>query len=177
MVAIAATSALLVGFLAGLISFKVKPVVPAVRRDDHRRPARGDHPATPSEYAELVNVADAVLQPGRASGSIHPGSAAPRERWPLMLVPRTSHQPDRPAWDCLACDEPWPCAPGKVEVAERGLVHRRSLRLYLESCAIDMIDDRADGHHASGRDDAITAQETQRAAERAARGAPVARRA
>jgi hypothetical protein len=34
-------------------------------------------------------------------------------------------------------------------------VHRRSLRLYLESCAIDMIDDRAGGHPASGRDDAI----------------------
>ncbi|WP_249997508.1 hypothetical protein [Actinoplanes sp. M2I2] len=34
-------------------------------------------------------------------------------------------------------------------------MNRRSLRLYLESCAIDMIDDRADGHHVSGRDDAI----------------------
>ncbi|MEU4693769.1 hypothetical protein [Actinoplanes sp. NPDC023714] len=34
-------------------------------------------------------------------------------------------------------------------------MHRRSLRLYLESCAIDMIDDRAGGHHAGGRDDAI----------------------
>ncbi|MBW6434507.1 hypothetical protein KZ829_12270 [Actinoplanes hulinensis] len=72
-----------------------------------------------------------------------------------MLVPRTPHQPDRPAWDCLACGEPWPCAPGKVELAEQGAVHRRSLRLYLESCAIDMIDDRADGHRASGRDDGI----------------------
>jgi hypothetical protein len=40
-------------------------------------------------------------------------------------------------------------------LAEQGAVHRRSLRLYLESCAIDMIDDRADGHRASGRDDAI----------------------
>ncbi|GAA0446927.1 hypothetical protein Aca07nite_57500 [Actinoplanes capillaceus] len=34
-------------------------------------------------------------------------------------------------------------------------MHRRSLRLYLESCAIDMIDDRAVGHRAGGRDDAI----------------------
>jgi hypothetical protein len=72
-----------------------------------------------------------------------------------MLVPKTPHQPDRPTWDCLACGEPWPCAPGKVELTEQGAVHRRSLRLYLESCAIDMIDDRADGHCASGRDDAI----------------------
>jgi hypothetical protein len=69
-----------------------------------------------------------------------------------MLVPRAAHQPDRPTWDCLACGEPWPCAPGK---AEQGAVHRRSLRLYLESCAIDMIDDRADGHRVSGRDEAI----------------------
>ncbi len=72
-----------------------------------------------------------------------------------MLVPRTPHQPDRPTWDCLACGEPWPCAPGKVELVEQGSVHRRSLRLYLESCAIDMIDDRVDGHRVSGRDDAI----------------------
>ncbi|MEV4638096.1 hypothetical protein AB0J80_12165 [Actinoplanes sp. NPDC049548] len=34
-------------------------------------------------------------------------------------------------------------------------MHRRSLRLYLESCAIDMIDDRRDGHPASGRDNSI----------------------
>jgi hypothetical protein len=72
-----------------------------------------------------------------------------------MLVPRTPHQPDRPTWDCLACGEPWPCAPGKVELAEQGVVHRRSLRLYLESCAIDMIDDRAAGHHTRGCDDAV----------------------
>jgi hypothetical protein len=72
-----------------------------------------------------------------------------------MFVPRTPHQPDRPTWDCLACGAPWPCAPGKVELAEQGSVHRRSLRLYLESCAIDMIDDRRDGHPASGRDDSI----------------------
>jgi hypothetical protein len=73
----------------------------------------------------------------------------------MMLVPRTPHQPNRPTWDCLACGEPWPCAPGKVELAEQGAVHRRSLRLYLESCAIDMIDDRADGHRARPRDNAI----------------------
>ncbi|GIF44644.1 hypothetical protein [Actinoplanes xinjiangensis] len=66
-----------------------------------------------------------------------------------MLVPRTPHQPDRPTWDYLACGEPWPCALGKAELAEQGAVHRRSLRLYLESCAIDMIDNRADGHRAS----------------------------
>ncbi|GLW33296.1 hypothetical protein Areg01_62340 [Actinoplanes regularis] len=72
-----------------------------------------------------------------------------------MLVPRTPHQPDRPTWDCVACDEPWPCAPGKVELAEQGAVHRRSLRLYLESCAIDLIDDRVGGHRASGGGDGI----------------------
>ncbi|MEU4162965.1 hypothetical protein [Actinoplanes sp. NPDC026670] len=73
----------------------------------------------------------------------------------MMLVPRTRHQPGRPSWDCLACGAPWPCAPGKVELAEQGTVHRRSLRLYLESCVIDMIDDRAGGHRTSLRDSAI----------------------
>lgn len=73
----------------------------------------------------------------------------------MMLVPRTRHQPGRPSWDCLACGEPWPCAPGKVGLAEQGTVHRRSLRLYLESCVIDMIDDRAGGHRTSLRDSAI----------------------
>jgi hypothetical protein len=73
----------------------------------------------------------------------------------MMLVPTTPHQPNRPTWDCLACCEPWPCAPGKVELAEQGAAHRRSLRLYLESCGIELIDDRADGHRASGLDNAI----------------------
>ncbi|WP_285556698.1 hypothetical protein [Actinoplanes regularis] len=34
-------------------------------------------------------------------------------------------------------------------------MHRRSLRLYLESCAIDLIDDRVGGHRASGGGDGI----------------------
>ncbi len=130
-------------------------MVPALRRVYHRRPTRRYHPATRAEHATLGDASNAVLQPGRASGSTHPGSATPRERWPLMLVPRTPHQPDRPTWDCLACGEPWPCAPGKAELAEQSAVHRPSLRLYLESCMIDMIDDLADGQHVSGRDDAI----------------------
>jgi len=52
-VAIAVTSALLVGFLAGLISFKVKsrwcPQCGAMTTADF---ARGGQPATPGEHAE-----------------------------------------------------------------------------------------------------------------------------
>lgn len=28
------------------------------------------------------------------------------------------HLPERPSWRCLACDNDWPCAPAKQQLAE-----------------------------------------------------------
>ncbi|MEU7608407.1 hypothetical protein [Micromonospora sp. NPDC049204] len=28
------------------------------------------------------------------------------------------HAPNKPGWDCLQCEQPWPCAPAKVTLSE-----------------------------------------------------------
>ncbi|MFC4063668.1 hypothetical protein [Actinoplanes subglobosus] len=58
----------------------------------------------------------------------------------VMLTPRTEHQPNRPSWNCRKCEEAWPCAPGKVELAEQ-YMNRNILFLYLASAAIEMLED------------------------------------
>ena len=58
-----------------------------------------------------------------------------------MLVPRTAHQGERPAWDCKVCGEPWPCAVAKVELAEQYRKFQYGLSLLLGSYLIEAIDD------------------------------------
>ncbi|GAA2875136.1 hypothetical protein Acy02nite_36290 [Actinoplanes cyaneus] len=62
-----------------------------------------------------------------------------------MLVPRTEHVGERPAWDCRVCGLPWPCATAKVELAEQYQKFPHGLAVYLGSCLIEAIDDCAAG--------------------------------
>lgn len=41
------------------------------------------------------------------------------------------HQPDRPEWDCLACQQPWPCPPGRVRLGEAYTGDRVGLAVYM----------------------------------------------
>jgi hypothetical protein len=43
----------------------------------------------------------------------------------------TEHMPQRPGWDCLACGQPWPCAPAKVQLGEEYQGQGSGLMLYL----------------------------------------------
>ncbi|MGX6605130.1 hypothetical protein ACWKSP_23790 [Micromonosporaceae bacterium Da 78-11] len=53
----------------------------------------------------------------------------------------TSHRARRPSWDCVVCQETWPCAPAKVDMSEEYVNDRLSLMLYLSIKLIDAIDD------------------------------------
>ncbi|MFI5840507.1 hypothetical protein ACIA8K_12445 [Catenuloplanes sp. NPDC051500] len=50
-----------------------------------------------------------------------------------------------PGKDCRVCDEPWPCAPAKVELLEEHGRTPSALRLYLFAHLTDAIDMRMDG--------------------------------
>ena len=54
-----------------------------------------------------------------------------------MLAPRTEHVAARPTWDCLVCEQPWPCAIAKVELSEQ--YTPTSLNLFLASCWFEAI--------------------------------------
>lgn len=57
----------------------------------------------------------------------------------MAIEPRTWHRADRPSWDCVICNLPWPCAPAKVELAEEFLEDSTSGTIYLTMsmhCAI-----------------------------------------
>ena len=58
-----------------------------------------------------------------------------------FVEPLTWHRADRPSWYCVICDQPWPCAPAKVELAEEFLNDRVSGTIYLAMCMHDAIDD------------------------------------
>ena len=45
-----------------------------------------------------------------------PPTAGPRSTTAVLVV---SHVPLRPGFDCARCGQPWPCPPGKVELAEQ----------------------------------------------------------
>jgi hypothetical protein len=50
------------------------------------------------------------------------------------------HIADRPSWDCLACEKPWPCDPAREQLA--GEMDSMQLAMYawvnLEEAAEDM---------------------------------------
>ena len=62
-----------------------------------------------------------------------------------MLIPRTDHLGERPAWDCKVCGRPWPCAAAKVELAEQYRRFPTGLAVYLGSCLVEAIDDCSAG--------------------------------
>ena len=61
------------------------------------------------------------------------------------------HRAGRPSWDCVVCQQPWPCAPVKVELAEEFVHDRVSGTIYLAMCMHDAIDD---SFHRAGPDPA-----------------------
>lgn len=58
-------------------------------------------------------------------------------------MPATWHLPRRPGWDCVVCQEPWPCAPAKADLLDEYGAERTSLVLYLSLQMIEAIDDIA----------------------------------
>jgi hypothetical protein len=40
-----------------------------------------------------------------------------------------NHAPQRPSWDCIACDEPWPCRPAKIQMLNEARNSMTSLRI------------------------------------------------
>ncbi|MEV4212908.1 flavin reductase [Micromonospora sp. NPDC049662] len=43
------------------------------------------------------------------------------------------HLPRRPQWDCLACEQDWPCDPARVRLAEAYGDNRINLAMYVGS--------------------------------------------
>lgn len=41
------------------------------------------------------------------------------------------HLPRRPQWDCQACEQPWPCDPARVRLAEVYGANRVNLAIYV----------------------------------------------
>lgn len=39
------------------------------------------------------------------------------------------HTPGRPSWDCLACEQPWPCDPARETLV--GDMERKALVIYM----------------------------------------------
>jgi hypothetical protein len=62
-----------------------------------------------------------------------------------MLRPRTEHLARRPSWDCRVCEQPWPCAVAKVDLAEQFARWSAELRLYLSESMYEAIEDMRAG--------------------------------
>jgi len=61
------------------------------------------------------------------------------------LCPRTEHLARRPSWDCLVCEQPWPCAVAKVDLAEQFARWPAQLTLYLGATMYEAIEDMRAG--------------------------------
>lgn len=79
-----------------------------------------------------------LRSPGRKWG---PGMTVFDEPRTEATEPLTWHRAGRPAWDCLVCHQPWPCAPAKVELAEEFANDRVSGTIYLAMSLHDAIND------------------------------------
>ena len=58
-----------------------------------------------------------------------------------MRSPRMLHTPWRPAWDCAACGEPWPCAAAKAELLAVYDIEDAELRRLLSFSFVKVVDD------------------------------------
>lgn len=52
------------------------------------------------------------------------------------------HCPDRPAWDCRVCAQPWPCGPARVDMRDE--MDRVALSVYMWLNLGDAVLDLAD---------------------------------
>ncbi len=81
---------------------------------------------------------------GRTGTPPPPASANPApDRQPGMktVITETEHTPTRPGWWCAMCGADWPCAPAKVELAEKYINDNAALKLYLAQRQWEAIDD------------------------------------
>jgi hypothetical protein len=47
------------------------------------------------------------------------------------VVTGGEHLPQRPSWDCLACEQPWPCDPAREHLTTEFRWMRFSLSVYM----------------------------------------------
>ena len=67
----------------------------------------------------------------------------------MMPVPRTEHIAQRPSWDCRVCEQPWPCAVAKVDLAEQFAHRPTRLKIYMRSNMYEAIEDMRAGTRGS----------------------------
>jgi len=56
-------------------------------------------------------------------------------------APRAEHLAERPSWDCRVCQQPWPCAVAKVDLATEYLQRPTALTFYLSTYLYQAIED------------------------------------
>jgi hypothetical protein len=56
----------------------------------------------------------------------------------------TTHHPERPAWRCRECGDPWPCEQAHTDLNAEFADNRMSLMMLLAAHALDAIDDGVD---------------------------------
>lgn len=61
-------------------------------------------------------------------------------------MPKLEHIPTRPGFDCSLCEEPWPCAPAKVQLAEEYIGARPALMMYLSLQLYDALTEAIHDH-------------------------------
>lgn len=55
--------------------------------------------------------------------------------------PNLVHLGGRPTWDCLACGQPWPCAPAKAQLLAEFQLYPSSLMVYMAAHMCEAMDD------------------------------------
>ncbi|RZU50139.1 hypothetical protein EV385_1904 [Krasilnikovia cinnamomea] len=59
----------------------------------------------------------------------------------MMPGTASEHVAARPSWRCAECEDPWPCADARINLAEQHHGCPTSLTLYLASCMYDALED------------------------------------
>ena len=60
----------------------------------------------------------------------------------MVTVPQgASHFGNRPSWDCLACNQPWPCAHAKNELLSEFRHYPSCLTVYMSSYMCEAMND------------------------------------
>jgi hypothetical protein len=59
---------------------------------------------------------------------------------PAPVAPPTEHVPSRPSWECLACENPWPCDPVREELMLTHTPTERAIYLWamLEDAILEL---------------------------------------
>ena len=59
----------------------------------------------------------------------------------MSPVPSPVHTPRRPAWECLCCDQTWPCAPAKADLLQEYTGVPSNLAIYMGAQMVDALSD------------------------------------